>query len=201
MSGGILDLEYALRVCKECKQQVACVRLCASMRLYEDAINLAIESNELYIAKQVANSIQESEGGDVLKKKLWLKIAEHCVLTIGLTDPKLALSILDEVPKSSLTIKSGNDKNERLPLISVEDVLPFFEVCVGGWEYTYSVSLFLLFLCLYYIHALSSFFFLFFYLYCYCYCSFIVYVYTNIHKKLFSSIFFLHIFLSLYFHI
>jgi hypothetical protein len=130
MNGGILDLEYALRVCKAAKQHVACVRLCAAMRLYEDAVNLAISSVDLNLAKTVANSVTETDGGDVLKRKLWLKIAEHCVTTIGLSNPKSALAILDEVPKSSLVMKGNGGKSERLPLISVEDVLPYFEVSV-----------------------------------------------------------------------
>lgn len=39
------DLKYALRLCSECNHQQACIHIYATMGLYEEAVDLALQVN------------------------------------------------------------------------------------------------------------------------------------------------------------
>jgi len=70
------DLDYALRVCKKHKRVQACVQIYSKMGLYESSVDLALENGDLELAKQNADMPMDD---DLLRKKLWLKIAKHIV--------------------------------------------------------------------------------------------------------------------------
>lgn len=72
---GVYDPKYALRVCVENNQTDACIRLYSMMNLYEDAVNLALKSNNIVLAQECAEKPEDEEN----KKKLWLKIARHVI--------------------------------------------------------------------------------------------------------------------------
>lgn len=70
------DLDYALRLCKQHGRIQACVHIYSKMGLYESSVDLALEKGDLELAKINADRPIED---DVLRKKLWLKIARYVV--------------------------------------------------------------------------------------------------------------------------
>ncbi|XP_049801385.1 vacuolar protein sorting-associated protein 18 homolog isoform X1 [Schistocerca nitens] len=97
------DIHYALRLCRELHLTEACVQLSALLGLWEAAVDLAL-TVDVGLAKQTANLPQaDSE----LRKKLWLKIAQHVVSEKN--DIQQAMQFLQECD-----------------LIKIEDILPFF---------------------------------------------------------------------------
>ncbi|GAA5918386.1 hypothetical protein JCM1841_003937 [Sporobolomyces salmonicolor] len=98
------DLDYALRLCRANKRVQACVLIYSKMKLYESSVDLALEHNDLELAKISAD---QPEDDDMLRKKLWLKIARHVVSKKN--DIKAAMRFL-----------------ESTDLLKIEDILPFF---------------------------------------------------------------------------
>lgn len=70
------DLDYALRLCRNNKRVQACVLIYSKMGLYESSVDLAIGNDDLELAKLNAD---KPEDDDILRKKLWLKIARYVV--------------------------------------------------------------------------------------------------------------------------
>ena len=70
------DLDYALRLCKANGKTQACVLIYSKMGLYEDSVDLALDKGDLELAKTNAD---QPEDDDILRKKLWLKIAKYVV--------------------------------------------------------------------------------------------------------------------------
>ncbi|XP_019754048.2 vacuolar protein sorting-associated protein 18 homolog isoform X1 [Dendroctonus ponderosae] len=96
------DVYFALRLCAEQQQNEACVKLYALLNLWESAVDLALKVN-LELAKTMADMSPENDLE--LKKKLWLKIAQHVVSEKN--DIQEAMKYLSD-------------------LIKIEDILPFF---------------------------------------------------------------------------
>ena len=70
------DLDYALRLCKQTGRIQPCVHIYSKMGLFENSVDLALEKNDLELAKINADMPQD----DIpLRKKLWLKIAKYVV--------------------------------------------------------------------------------------------------------------------------
>ncbi|KAL9645099.1 hypothetical protein ABK040_004590 [Willaertia magna] len=97
------DPKYALRICTQKKKIEACVRLYSSMQLYDDAVDLALENDEIELARECADKPEDDE----YKKKLWLKIAKHVI------DSSIGV-------KQAIAFLSYTDK------IKLEDILPYF---------------------------------------------------------------------------
>jgi hypothetical protein len=97
------DDKYALRLCLEAQKLRACVLVYSKMKLYEDAVSLALRVKDVALAKDQANKPEEDEQ----KKKLWLMIAEYVI-----QEEKNAKNALDLIKESKV--------------IKVEDVLPYF---------------------------------------------------------------------------
>lgn len=70
------DLDYALRLCKQAGRTQPCVHIYSKMGLYESSVDLALEKDDLELAKMNADM---PEDDDQLRKKLWLKIAKYVV--------------------------------------------------------------------------------------------------------------------------
>jgi len=70
------DLDYALRLCKANGKTQACVLIYSKMGLYEDSVDLALDKGDLELAKTNADRPEDDE---MLRKKLWLKIAKYVV--------------------------------------------------------------------------------------------------------------------------
>ncbi|XP_076620663.1 vacuolar protein sorting-associated protein 18 dor [Colletes latitarsis] len=98
------DVHYALRLCQEVGLTEACVQLSALLGLWTTAVDLALTSS-VDLAKQIA--AMPSDNDDELRKKLWLKIAEHVVREKD--DIQLAMKFLEDCD-----------------IIRIEDILPFF---------------------------------------------------------------------------
>lgn len=98
------DVHFALRLCQEKDLIKACVHLSSLLSMWEQAVDLALRINT-ELAKEIANKSPEED--TELRKKLWLKIAQHVVK--GKDDIHKALEFLKECE-----------------LIQIEDILPFF---------------------------------------------------------------------------
>nr|CAI5818148.1 unnamed protein product [Callosobruchus analis] len=98
------DVHFALRLCHEKNLTEACVQLSGLLGLWESAVDLAI-TVDLELAKKMANMSPESDLE--LRKKLWLKIAQHVVSKKN--DIEQAMEFL-----------------KQCDLIKIEDILPFF---------------------------------------------------------------------------
>ncbi|ENN82501.1 hypothetical protein YQE_01126, partial [Dendroctonus ponderosae] len=96
------DVYFTLRLCAEQQQNEACVKLYGLLNLWESAVDLALKVN-LELAKTMADMSPENDLE--LKKKLWLKIAQHVVSEKN--DIQEAMKYLSD-------------------LIKIEDILPFF---------------------------------------------------------------------------
>lgn len=70
------DLDYALRLCRSNARVQACVLIYSKMGLYEASVDLALEHDDLELAKINAD---KPDDDDLLRKKLWLKIARYVV--------------------------------------------------------------------------------------------------------------------------
>jgi tetratricopeptide (TPR) repeat protein len=98
----VFDLRYALRLALRHKKKRACVDIYSAMGLHEEAVNLAIQL-DINLAKQHANKPPDDE----LRKKLWLRIAQHVV-------------------KEEQDIKKAMAFLKDCELLRIEDILPFF---------------------------------------------------------------------------
>ena len=70
------DLDYALRLCKAHGRIQPCVHIYSKLGLYESSVDLALEKGDLELARINAD---RPEDDDVLRRKLWLKIAKYVV--------------------------------------------------------------------------------------------------------------------------
>ncbi|XP_043479320.1 vacuolar protein sorting-associated protein 18 homolog isoform X2 [Leptopilina heterotoma] len=99
------DVHYALRLCQEAGLTEACVQLSALLGLWTTAVDLALTIS-VDLAKQIAGVPLHHDDVE-LRKKLWLKIAEHVVRERD--DIKEAMKFL-----------------QQCDLVRIEDILPFF---------------------------------------------------------------------------
>ncbi|KAJ2780718.1 tethering complex subunit [Coemansia javaensis] len=99
----LYDPDYALRMCKRYGRIQSCVHLYSLLKLYEDAVELALSRGDIELAQIHA----ERPDDDTLCKRLWLKIARH---VIQAEEP--ASRVMDLVRRSNR--------------LGVEDILPFF---------------------------------------------------------------------------
>lgn len=98
------DLDYALRICKANGKLQSCGLIYSKMGLYESSVDLALQTGDLELAKINA---ERPEDDLLLRKKLWLKIAEYVV-------------------HHRKDIKTAMEFLESTDLLKIEDILPFF---------------------------------------------------------------------------
>ncbi|KAJ2889483.1 tethering complex subunit, partial [Coemansia aciculifera] len=98
----LYDPDYALRMCKRYGRIQSCVHLYSLLKLYEDAVDLALKQGDIELAQIHAERPQDD---DKLCKRLWLNIAHH---VIRASEP--ASVVMDLVRRSNR--------------LGVEDILP-----------------------------------------------------------------------------
>mgnify|MGYP001792490063 CR=1 FL=1 len=99
------DMKYALRLCAENNKFKACVHIYSTMGLFEEAVDLALKV-DVDLAKAQAEKPPEEE--EVLRKKLWLRIARHVV-------------------ENEKDVKKAMEFLSHCSLLKIEDILPFFQ--------------------------------------------------------------------------
>ncbi|ORX36495.1 Pep3/Vps18/deep orange family-domain-containing protein [Kockovaella imperatae] len=123
------DLDYALRLCRQRNRIQPCIHIYSKMGMYENSVDLALQRGDLELAKANAD---RPEGDDVLRKKLWLKVAKYVV-------------------QERKDIKSAMKFLESTDLVKIEDILPFFpdfvviddfkaEICTALEEYSAKIE-------------------------------------------------------------
>ena len=119
------DADFALRLCIQHKRVQSCVHIYSSMGEYLQAVQLALEHDDIDLAAIVAD---RPEGNDKLRKKLWLLIAEKKI-------------------RHDSGIRSAIEFLKRCELLRIEDLIPFFpdfvviddfkeEICTALEEYS-----------------------------------------------------------------
>ncbi|KAI8323036.1 hypothetical protein GQ54DRAFT_245525, partial [Martensiomyces pterosporus] len=110
----LYDPDYALRMCKRYGRIQSCVHLYSLLKLYEDAVDLALKHEDIELAQIHA---ERPEGDDKLCKRLWLKIAQHVIKA-----NRPAAEVMELIRRSNR--------------LGVEDVLPFFPdfTCVDDFK-------------------------------------------------------------------
>lgn len=98
------DLDFALRIFKRKNIVIGQISIYGMMGLYNEAVTLALENNEIQVAMAYADKPKNNED---LKKKLWLQIAVH-LFNKG-TDIEQVINLTKETN-----------------LIKIEDLLPYF---------------------------------------------------------------------------
>jgi hypothetical protein len=99
------DTKYALRLCAEHRKRKACVHLYASMGLFEEAVQLALEDGDVELAR--LNADKPDEGEETLRKKLWMMIARYVI-------------------ERSQDVAMAMELVSACDLLKIEDVLQFF---------------------------------------------------------------------------
>ena len=99
------DMKYALRLCAENDKYKACVHIYSTMGLFEEAVDLALKV-DVGLAKVQAEKPPEED--EVLRKKLWLRIARHVV-------------------EHEKDVKKAMEFLSQCSLLKIEDILPFFQ--------------------------------------------------------------------------
>ena len=100
----LYDADFALRLCIQHNRVQSCVHIYSTMGQYREAVELALEHDDIELASIVADRL---EGNDKLRKKLWLLIAEKKI-------------------KDGSSIRTSIDFLKRCELIKIEDLIPFF---------------------------------------------------------------------------
>ncbi|EJS42705.1 pep3p [Saccharomyces arboricola H-6] len=104
------DLNFQLRLSLKFKKTKASIFLLTRLNLFDDAIDLALKNGLIDDCKIIVNDEALIEDNK-LRKRLWLKIAKHILLSMKDIDIKqLIRTIL-------------NDSNE---VLTIKDLLPFF---------------------------------------------------------------------------
>jgi hypothetical protein len=98
------DADFALRLCIQHKRVHSCVHIYTSMSQYSSAVDLALQYNAIELASSVA---------------------ETCNLP-PLPQKKLYLAIAKKVISSSSSISPAIEFLRRVPLLRIEDLIPFF---------------------------------------------------------------------------
>lgn len=70
------NLDHALRVCIQHGRTRSCLHIFGQMELYEEAVKLALEHNDLDLARTYAD---KPEDDDALRKRLWTRIAKYVI--------------------------------------------------------------------------------------------------------------------------
>ncbi|KAJ3023908.1 UNVERIFIED_CONTAM: hypothetical protein HDU68_008416, partial [Siphonaria sp. JEL0065] len=98
------DVQYALRLCMKDGLVRSSIFIYSKLGLYEQAVDLALKNQNVQLAQINADKPVDDE---ILRKKLWLKIARH---------------VVDE----RKDIKQAIDFLKQCDLLRIEDILPFF---------------------------------------------------------------------------
>ena len=100
----LYDADFALRLCIQHDRVQSCVHIYSTMGQYQQAVELALQHNDIELAAIVADRL---EGNDKVRKKLWLLIAQKKI-------------------KESSSIKEAIDFVRRDDLLKIEDLIPLF---------------------------------------------------------------------------
>ncbi|CAH1764493.1 4854_t:CDS:10 [Entrophospora sp. SA101] len=110
------NMDYALRLCSQNGRMQSCVHIYRNMKLYEEAVDLALKDNDLELA---AINAEKPEGDEELRKKLWLKIARHVV-------------------EKKRDIKTAMNYLQNSDILKIEDILP--EICSALKKYNANIE-------------------------------------------------------------
>eukprot|EP01064_Diplonema_japonicum_P032450 TRINITY_DN6093_c0_g2_i1.p1 TRINITY_DN6093_c0_g2~~TRINITY_DN6093_c0_g2_i1.p1 ORF type:complete len:1039 (+),score=235.70 TRINITY_DN6093_c0_g2_i1:40-3156(+) len=103
------DKKYALRLCLQGKRYSAAALIYSTMRMHGDAVTLSLQSDDIPLAKKLANCADD----EVQKKQLWIQIVEHTIK-------------MDKMDARIEGVKKAIDMVQECPALHLEDILPLF---------------------------------------------------------------------------
>ncbi|CCE62215.1 hypothetical protein TPHA_0C00580 [Tetrapisispora phaffii CBS 4417] len=115
------DINFVLRLSLKFKTIIVSIYLYSKLKLYEAAVNLALENNLIEFAKDVVNNIGsendmtelETSSNDKLCQKLYLKIAKKV--------------LFDETNNHDLKTNINNILRETNGILTIKELLPLFK--------------------------------------------------------------------------
>lgn len=116
---GIYDDLFALRTCWQTECIKSTIYILSSMSLYQDAIQLALDKDEMELAYQIAESVSNQ---NELCKQLWMKIVER-VLKKTLFVDAVAGDNSKQAVNSAQQIEPIRQLLERCTVLNIEDIL------------------------------------------------------------------------------
>ncbi len=128
------DPKYALRICSERRKDYACVLIYSSMKLYEEAVSLALKMNDLDLAKYNAG---KSDSFDT-QRRLWKHIAKHVLSQTNKSDRSDVGPVSKILEESNGALKI-EDLLPMIPdLVKIDDVKD--SVCASLEEYNAKIQ-------------------------------------------------------------
>jgi len=123
------DADFALRLCISHKRVQSAVHIYSTMKRYAEAVDLALKFDYIDLAADIADTPGVD---DVLRKKLWLKVAKKVI-------------------QREKGIKAAIEFLKRCELLRIEDLIPFFpdfvviddfkeEICAALEEYSRQIE-------------------------------------------------------------
>lgn len=116
----LYDSDFALRMCVEFERIQCSTYIMCSIRLFEDALNLALSRNMIELAKQIADKPVDNPP---LRKALWLQIAQK-VMQAGYTR-KSTKQTDDKKSDVDHSFAAAVSLLGECELLQIEDLLPF----------------------------------------------------------------------------
>lgn len=110
------DINSILRLSLKLQRKKISIHLMTKLNLYENALDLALESNFIELSKEILNEIDDK----TLKKKLFLKLSERLMLEVT-TDQTTDSEINNDIKSVIRSIIKDSDG-----LIQIKDLLPIF---------------------------------------------------------------------------
>eukprot|EP00906_Rhabdomonas_costata_P035337 RCo049646 len=117
------DPLYALRLCLDSKNLLACSHVYKRMRMFEDAVSAALRIGMLTLAISYANSQGAKDSDPELRRRLWLQILAHVLRGDG-PGPGSAMTVEGTAPAHRAVVQAMELLvKEADSAISLEDVL------------------------------------------------------------------------------
>ncbi|KAJ3348824.1 hypothetical protein HDU83_001026 [Entophlyctis luteolus] len=119
------DVQYALRLCIKEELVQSSIFIYSKLGLYEQAVDLSLKKQDLELAQINA---EKPVDDDILRKKLWLKIARHVVdesKDIKQLSPGIS-SIQTTWDLKGFCLRRAISFLKQCDLLRIEDILPFF---------------------------------------------------------------------------
>lgn len=99
------DLDFGLRQCKQHDRLMSCVHIYSSMGLHDQAVQWALQHDNVQLAGIVADRVQDNQS---LRKKLWLMIAKKTITKEG-------------------GMKEAIEMSKKNDILRIEDLVPHFD--------------------------------------------------------------------------
>lgn len=125
--------EFAIKICKNNHSYDALIQIYNILKLYSEAVTIALEKEDIEQAQLIAQKVELDEKDQVLGRKLWMEIIVHLISKLKSLDQQQ-----ESLPKNSSQIgelEAKKDENvekivaitDQTSLIKIDDLIPLFD--------------------------------------------------------------------------